>query len=147
MPRTDEQLLKRAKTMRSEMTQLERELWIALRGKRFEGIKFARQVVIGPFIADFVCRSRKLIIEVDGDSHADAARDTRRTAYLESQGYRVLRFANHDVMTNIDGVLLALSTARATAPLPNQHWVNSTPCCSDHAGGMIDPMLPGGERA
>lgn len=118
MPRTDERLLARAKAMRSEMTQPERELWIALRGKRFEGVKFSRQVVIGPFIADFVCRSRKLIIEVDGDTHIDIERDRQRTIYLENQGYRVIRFSNHDVMTNIDGVLAALSASLATAPLP-----------------------------
>ncbi|RYY23786.1 MAG: endonuclease domain-containing protein [Sphingomonadales bacterium] len=118
MPRTDERLLARAKAMRSEMPQPERELWIALRAKRFEGAKFSRQVVIGPFIADFLCRSRKLVIEVDGDTHVDAGRDQRRTDYLESQGYRVVRFANHDVMTNMEGVLFAISEALANAPLP-----------------------------
>lgn len=66
MPSTNPKLLERARQMRSEMTQPERELWIALRAKRFSGVKFTRQVVIGPYIADFVCRSRKLIIELDG---------------------------------------------------------------------------------
>ena len=118
MPRTDERLLSRAKAMRTEMTQPERELWIALRAKRFEGVKFTRQVVIGPYIADFVCRSRKLVIEVDGDTHIDADRDERRTAYLNSQGYSVVRFTNSDVMSNLDGVLISLSDVLATAPLP-----------------------------
>jgi very-short-patch-repair endonuclease len=113
--------------MRSEMTQPERELWTALRAKRFAGVKFTRQVVIGPYIADFVCRSRKLIIELDGATHSDARRDDRRTAFVETQGYRVIRFWNNDVMTNLDAVLSALSEALATAPLPNP--------------------LPGGERA
>lgn len=127
MPSTNPKLLERAREMRSEMTQPERELWIALRAKRFGGVKFTRQVVIDPYIADFVCRSRKLIIELDGATHGDASRDDQRTAFLEAQGYRVIRFWNNDVMTNLDGVLGALSEALATAPLPNP--------------------LPGGERA
>ncbi len=127
MPSTNPKLLERARQMRSEMTQPERELWIALRAKRFAGVKFTRQVVIGPYIADFVCRSRKLIIELDGATHDDPSRDDQRTAFLEAQGYRVLRFWNNDVMTNLDGVLGALGEALATAPLPNP--------------------LPGGERA
>jgi very-short-patch-repair endonuclease len=127
MPSTNPKLLERARQMRSEMTQPERELWIALRAKRFNGVKFTRQVVIGPYIADFVCRSRKLIIELDGATHDDASRDDQRTAFLEAQGYRVIRFWNNDVMTNLDGVLGALSEALATAPFPNP--------------------LPGGERA
>ena len=92
MPSTNPKLLERARQMRSEMTQPERELWTALRAKRFAGVKFTRQVVIGPYIADFVCRSRKLIIELDGATHDDASRDVQRTAFLEAQGYRVLRF-------------------------------------------------------
>lgn len=127
MPSTNPKLLERARQMRSEMTQPKRELWIALRAKRFDGVKFTRQVVIGPYIADFVCRSRKLIIELDGATHDDASRDDQRTAFLEAQGYRVIRFWNNEVMTNLDGVLGALSEALATTPLPNP--------------------LPGGERA
>ncbi len=127
MPKTDPVLLARAKAMRTEMTQPERELWSALRGKRFNGIKFARQVVIGRYIADFVARSPSLIIEVDGDTHTDEARDAGRTAWLERQGYHVIRFTNADVMTNLDGVLHMIAVALTTAPLPNP--------------------LPGGERA
>ena len=92
--------------MRSEMPQPERELWIALRAKRFAGVKFSRQVVIGPYIVDFVARSSHLIIEVDGDSHAgDGAHDARRSAWLEQQGYRVIRFNNSDVIGNLESVL------------------------------------------
>ncbi|QNA85579.1 endonuclease domain-containing protein [Sphingomonas sp. So64.6b] len=128
MPATDEILLKRAKAMRSEMSQPERELWTALRARRFDGVKFSRQVVIGPYIVDFAARLRKLIIEVDGDSHAgNGTYDARRTAWLEQQGYRVIRFNNSDVMSNVEGVLLAIAAALGTAPLPNP--------------------LPGGERA
>ncbi|MDB5681759.1 MAG: hypothetical protein JWO16_1564 [Sphingomonas bacterium] len=118
MPRADEELLKRAKAMRTEMTQPERALWIALRAKRFDGIKFSRQVVIGPYIADFVARSRKLVIELDGDSHAsNEAYDLKRTAYLVAQGYGLLRFTNADVMTNLEGVLHIVANALAALPL------------------------------
>lgn len=128
MPQTDKMLLARAKAMRSEQTQPERELWIALRAKRFAEVKFSRQVVIGPFIADFAARSRKLVIELDGDTHAgNEDRDARRTAWLERQGYRVIRFNNSDVMGNLEAVLDMIKAALATAPLPNP--------------------LPGGERA
>lgn len=70
MPRTDEQLLARAKQMRANLTPTETAMWSILRAKRFEHVKFARQVVIAPYIADFVARSRKLVVEIDGDTHA-----------------------------------------------------------------------------
>jgi len=111
--------LRRAKTMRSEMTQPERELWTALRAHRFGGIKFNRQVVVGPFILDFAARSLKLAIEVDGDTHAgNEARDERRTAWLEDQGYHVIRFSNADVMHNLEGVLLVIEEALRACPPP-----------------------------
>ncbi|TPG22741.1 endonuclease domain-containing protein [Sphingomonas koreensis] len=118
MPPTDKLLLQRARAMRKNMPQPERELWTALRAKRFGAVKFSRQVVIGAYIADFVARSRKLIIEIDGDTHVDPLRDAARTVWLESQGYRVIRFANADVMSNLDGVLATIADALATAPLP-----------------------------
>ena len=119
MPETDPILLKRAKAMRSEMPQSEREVWTALRGKRFQGVKFSRQVVIGRYIADFVARSRKLIIEIDSDTHVDPEKDARRTLELEEAGYRVIRFSNSDVMTNLEGVLTTISAALLDSPSPN----------------------------
>ncbi|MBW6522829.1 endonuclease domain-containing protein [Sphingomonas sp. RHCKR47] len=114
-----DETLRRAKAMRSEMTQPERELWTALRAHRFNGVKFSRQVVVGPYILDFAARSRKLVIEVDGDSHAgNEARDERRTAWLEEQGYHVIRFSNADVMRNMEGVLFVVEEALRAAPLP-----------------------------
>jgi len=105
--------------MRSDMTQPERELWTALRAHRFGGIKFNRQVVVGPFILDFAARSLKLAIEVDGDTHAgNEARDERRTAWLEDQGYHVIRFSNADVMHNLEGVLLVIEEALRACPPP-----------------------------
>ena len=119
MAKTDPMLLERARQLRSNMPQPERELWAALRAKRFQNFKFTRQVVIGPYIADFVCRSHKLVIEIDGATHTDPSRDQCRAAYLETQGYRVIRFWNNDVMTNLEGVLTILSDTLASPPLPN----------------------------
>lgn len=79
----DPVLLDRARRMRSEMTEPERRLWMALRERRLVGMKFARQVVIGPYIADFCARAHKLVVEVDGDTHCDQARDERRTQWME----------------------------------------------------------------
>jgi very-short-patch-repair endonuclease len=109
----DQQLLTYAKRQRTDQTPLEQKLWHALRAKRFEGAKFRRQAVIGRYIADFACRiPSMLVIEVDGDSHgATQAYDSLRTTYLESRGYRVLRFTNHEVGTNLDGVLTRISAA------------------------------------
>ena len=115
---TDPVLLDRARRMRRAMTEPETRLWLALRGKRLNGVKFARQVPIGPYIADFCARAARLIIEVDGDTHTDQSRDDRRTAALMNMGYRVLRFANADIMTNMDGVLHTMAIALAAAPHP-----------------------------
>lgn len=94
-----------AKSLRQRMTEPEQHLWARLRAGRV-GVKFQRQVVIAPYIADFAARSERLIVEIDGDTHADRqAYDAARTAALEASGYRVLRFANADVMQNIDGVV------------------------------------------
>jgi very-short-patch-repair endonuclease len=109
----DKQLLGYAKRLRTNQTPLEQKLWYALRAKRFEGAKFRRQVVIGRYIVDFACRiPRMLVIEVDGDTHTmQKDYDEQRTAYLEHKGYRVLRFTNVDVGTNLDGVLTMIAQA------------------------------------
>jgi very-short-patch-repair endonuclease len=83
-----------------------------------ENVKFARQVVIAPYIADFVARSRKLIIEIDGDTHALCeANDATRTAWMEQQGYKVIRFTNHDIGSNLEGVASAIGATLAALPL------------------------------
>ncbi len=117
---TSAELLTHAKAMRSEMTPAEARLWYHLRAKRFRGVKFVRQSVRRPYIADFVARSRKLVIEVDGDTHASAqAYDARRTAQLERLGYTVLRFTNAEVMGHEEGVLAAIAERILTPPLPD----------------------------
>ena len=109
----DQRLLEYAKRLRTEQTPLEQKLWYALRAKRFQGAKFRRQVVIGRYIVDFACRlPRMLVVEVDGDTHASRqGYDSQRTAFLESKGYRVLRFTNREVGTNIEGVLTIIAGA------------------------------------
>lgn len=80
-----------------------------LRNKQFEHHKFIRQKPIGGFIADFYSSALKLVIEIDGESHADQAEyDRLRTLHLNSLGLRVIRFANRDVMENLDGVFIRL---------------------------------------
>ena len=96
-----------AKEMRSNMTKEEAKLWNIIRAKRFHGLKFKRQVLIGNYIADFVCKEKMLIIEIDGGQHntdENIEYDKIRSEYLNSEGYRVIRFWNNDVLNNIEGV-------------------------------------------
>ena len=98
-----------ARQLRRDQTLAEVNLWLALRSHQFEGIHFRRQHPIGNFIVDFSAPSVKLIIEVDGAQHLDQQEyDAERTAFLESKGYRVLRFWNDDLMGDLDGVLLRI---------------------------------------
>jgi very-short-patch-repair endonuclease len=119
VPKINEAMLQKARSMRRHSSPIEDKLWSRLRNKQLSGVKFARQVVIGPFIADFVARSLKLVVELDGDSHGNQADyDARRTAYLVQQGYRVIRFANSDVAENLDGLLESIAFEIEPAPLP-----------------------------
>jgi very-short-patch-repair endonuclease len=95
-----------ARRLRRNQTHAERLLWFRLRDRRLAGWKFKRQVPIDRFVVDFLCADAKLIVEPDGGQHDhNKARDADRTRVLESMGYLVLRFWNHDVMRNMDGVL------------------------------------------
>ena len=116
--KTPDIVLERARAARSEPTEAENKLWSRLRAGRLNGWKFRQQVPIGPFRADFVCPKAKLVIELDGSQHVDAVGyDGRRTAFLEREGYRVLRFWNNDVLGKTDAVLEAI-LAELTRPLP-----------------------------
>ena len=112
----------RARALRKNLTDAERTMWAMLRGHRLNGLGFRRQFPIGPFVADFVCLAAKLVIEIDGGQHfsdAGETRDARRTAYIENQGFRVLRFSNRDVLANRSGVLQTIAAAVETsAPSP-----------------------------
>ena len=113
----DKASLIKAKRLRRDMTDAERKLWSVLRNSQLHGAKFRRQQPIGPFIADFVCQEHRLIVEADGGQHAESVADERRTAFLENKSYRVLRFWNNDIFSNLDGVAQVIATALST-PYP-----------------------------
>ena len=98
----------RARRLRRDMADAERRLWRGLSRVPVTGTHLRRQATIGPYFADFACHEKRIIIEVDGEQHGFDARraaDERRTAYLEARGYRVLRFWNHEVLTELESVL------------------------------------------
>ena len=97
-----------ARKLRSDMTDAERCLWSHLRASQLGGTKFIRQHPIGDFVVDFACRSTRLAIELDGGQHSASATDAGRSKIIEAHGYRVIRFWNHDVLQNTDGVLTAI---------------------------------------
>jgi len=108
-----------ARSLRRHATDAERLLWQHLRSRRLAGYKFRRQVVIAPYIADFVCLEPKLIVEADGGQHQEQrAYDDRRTACLEAAGYRMLRFWNHEILTETEAVLERIHRALIEAPSP-----------------------------
>ena len=107
----------RARRLRREMTDAERAMWLLLR-EGFPELHFRRQVPIRHYIADFVCHRARLVIEVDGGQHGEEV-DAERTALIEAEGYRVLRFWNHDVIGNPDGVWTLIAAAlRGRHPTP-----------------------------
>ena len=100
-----------ARNLRKQLTQQERILWQLLRNHSFYGYEFRRQYVIGQYIVDFVCREKKIIIEIDGGQHntpEEIIYDKKRTEFLNSRGYKVIRFWNSDIDKNIDGVYKVL---------------------------------------
>lgn len=112
-------MAQRAANLRRNMTQSERDLWQLLRCKNLGGLKFRRQAVIGPYVVDFLCPQRKLVIEVDGESHVgQGAIDAKRTADLEEQGYRVIRVTNDEVRRDIDAVGMMILHEAGAAPTP-----------------------------
>ena len=125
-----------ARVLRKNSTDAERLLWAALRAHRLNGASFRRQVPIENYIADFVCHTALLMIELDGGQHfSDQAeqKDDARATVIEAKGFRVLRFSNHDVMTNRECVLETIASAVAerapSLPLPHKGAGNG----EDHA--------------
>ena len=110
--------------LRSDMTGPETRLWSRLRARQLQGLKFRRQHGIGPYIVDFYCPEQSLVIEIDGDSHADAdqmLKDQLRDRYFQSLGLRVIRYFNDDMMKNLDGVLEDVAkrlSSGSTSPPP-----------------------------
>ena len=108
-----------ARALRNTMTESEKRIWFQLRAHRLNGASFRRQEPIGTYIVDFICFDARLIVEIDGGQHADSQRDKIRDAWFESQGFRVLRFWNNDVLANTDGVIERIDEALHTSSPPS----------------------------
>jgi len=106
----------RARHLRNNMTDTERPMWSRLRNRQIDGYKFRRQVPVGPYFVDFLCISARLAIEVDGPFHEDES-DRRKTARLESEGYRVLRIPVTDIDETLDDVVHGIYLKLTEAPL------------------------------
>jgi very-short-patch-repair endonuclease len=104
--------------MRRNPTESEKRLWSLLRDRRLAGYRLRRQVVLKPYIVDFVCFERRVIVEADGSQHIDNAHDCKRDAWLRQQGFEVLRFWNTDVLARTSSVADALFAALAANPHP-----------------------------
>ena len=128
----------KAKQLRSNSTDAERNLWAHIRNRRLEGWKFRRQLPIGRFIVDFACAELRIIVEIDGGQHAEQViYDLNRTKILQSKGYQVVRYWNNEVLGNIEGVIEALTLTlsqreRELSPSPSGR-------------GISNPLSPGGE--
>jgi len=101
MPR----LTERARTLRKNLTDAEKYLWKHLRMNQLDNLRFRRQAPIDQYVVDFICFEKRLIIEADGGQHNDSESDRIRDSYLKEQGFRVMRFWNHDILSNVQGVL------------------------------------------
>jgi very-short-patch-repair endonuclease len=117
-----------ARQLRKNSTTAERKLWRYLRSRSLGGFKFVRQEPIGPYLVDFVCRGKRLVIEVDGGQHADSKRDVVRDRWLADHRYRVLRFWNNEVLGNIEGVWEIIFVAALAAAPPHP---NPLPACGE----------------
>jgi very-short-patch-repair endonuclease len=111
------QTSRHASQLRKEATDAERLLWGSLRNRRLIGHKFRFQATIEPFVVDFLCIEARLIIEIDGSQH-NADVDAGRTHFLQSRGYRILRFWNNEVLENFDGVVEVIMATLETGARP-----------------------------
>jgi very-short-patch-repair endonuclease len=112
----------RAQELRKNSTDAENHLWYFLRDRRLNGYKFKRQYVVEPYIIDFICQKKKLIIELDGGQHVEAHNyDENRTVFLKMKGYKVLRFWNDEVFKETESILTEILNA-LTPPLSRENW-------------------------
>ena len=128
----NKELTQVSRNLRNNLTEAEKYIWYMLRVNNL-GVKFRRQAVIGRYIVDFVCFEKKLVVEVDGGQHVDSQEDQVRDQWLMGQGFKILRFWNHDVLKNREGVLqkiveclspsLTLPT-RGREPVLSEFFVN-----------------------
>ena len=133
----------KAKTLRRNETMSERRLWSYLRNRALSGHKFLRQFPIGAYTADFVCREKMLVIELDGGQHSGSVRDSIRTDNLILHGYSVVRFWNNEVMQNTSGVLEAINGILNGNPSPDLRFAQATlsPEGRGVAGAASTPMM------
>lgn len=109
----------KARELRKNSTDAEKKLWNHLRLRQLGGYKFRRQHPLGPYIVDFICLEKRLLIEVDGGQHSERVDyDKERTAWLEAQGFRVLRFWNNEILNEIDVVKEVIAEALAPTLIP-----------------------------
>ncbi len=128
----------RARELRNQASPAERALWRVLSGRKLDGFKFSRQMPVGPYFADFLCREAKLIVELDGYSHdTRIAHDLHRDAFLTTEGYQLLRFSNEDMMSNLDGVAQTIGLALAESGPPPTPPTSGRGEVSDLPAGTI----------
>ncbi len=119
--------IENSRQLRKNMTPQERKLWCIIRNRQFFGYRFRRQFPIGQYIVDFICREKKIIIEIDGGQHNEIKNiqyDNKRTEYLMTEGYKVIRFWNNEIDKNLVGVYEKLKevfnvTDTVTPPHPS----------------------------
>ena len=117
----------RARKLRVATTEAERRFWNLVRNRSINGLKFVRQYPIGPYIADFACRERMLVVELDGSQHAESKYDERRTAFINAEGYSVLRFWNTEVLRELASVHeLLLAVLAGDRPSPGWRYSPAT---------------------
>jgi very-short-patch-repair endonuclease len=117
--------VERARRLRKAGTDVENRLWYVLRNRNLNGLKFVRQAPVGPYFVDFLCAEAGLIVELDGGQHAESTTDVTRTAFLNREGYSVLRFWNNDVNSNRDAVLQAILDTVAGHPSPDLRFAQA----------------------
>ncbi|MDD3019556.1 MAG: DUF559 domain-containing protein [Alphaproteobacteria bacterium] len=111
-----------SKELRAKQTEAEKLFWSKIRGRKFENVKFRRQVPLGNYILDFVCFDLRLVVEIDGGQHCECQTDQFRDSFLEEEGFLVKRYWNNEVLGNIEGVLadlIEVATPLRKSPHPN----------------------------
>lgn len=137
------EIIQFSKELRHNQTDVEKELWHILKGRRFEDCKFRRQHPIEPYIVDFICIEKNLIIELDGGQHADNKdHDVQRDNFLKSKGFVVLRFWNNEVVENLEGVLARIAESLGLSPSPNPLPVGARAIAEKKISDLLQDGLP-----
>jgi very-short-patch-repair endonuclease len=118
---------RRSRDLRVNSTKVELLVWRHLRNRQLGGFKFVRQEPVAHYYVDFVCRERRLIVELDGGQHADSATDRRRDAHLAELGFRIIRVWNNEALQNIEGVMQMCCLSCGNSPSPTHPARGSPP--------------------